>query len=84
MVGIMDVFDSANISIGTVIKNPEILKFIPDHLKTKNMSKHAVKKCTRKYTWKYLKQDVLTFHILLKFLNQNMSILLVNNTYWEY
>ena len=84
MVGIMDVFDSANIRIGTVIKNPEILKFIPDHLKTKNMCKHAVKKCTRKYTWKYLKQDVLTFHILLKFLNQNMSILLVNNTYWEY
>ena len=50
MVGIMDVFDSANISIGTVIKNPEILKFIPDHLKTKNLCKHAVKKCTRKYT----------------------------------
>ena len=84
MVGIMDVFDSANISIGTVIKNPEILKFIPDHLKTKNMCKHAVKKCTKKYTWKYLKQDVLTFHVLLKFLNQNISILLVNNTYWEY
>ena len=84
MVGIMDVFDSADISIGTVIKNPEILKFIPDHLKTKNMCKRAVKKCTRKYTWKYLKQYVLTFHVLLKFLNQNISILLVNNTYWEY
>ena len=46
----MDVFDSANISIATVIKNPEMLKFIPDHLKIKNMCKHAVKKCTKKYT----------------------------------
>ena len=30
-------------STGTVIKNPEMLKFIPDHLKTKKMCKHAVK-----------------------------------------
>ena len=29
-------------SIGTIIKNPEMLKFVPDHLKTKNMCKHAV------------------------------------------
>ena len=33
-----------NISIGTVIKNPEMLNFVPDHLKTKKMCKHAVKK----------------------------------------
>ena len=26
---------SSNISIGTVIKNPEILEFVPDHLKFK-------------------------------------------------
>ena len=32
------------INIGTVIKNPEILKFVHDHLKTKKMCKHAVKK----------------------------------------
>ena len=35
MVDIMDVYKSLNISIGTAMKNPEILKFVPDHLKTK-------------------------------------------------
>ena len=29
------VWKSLNIGIGTVMKNPEILKFVPDHLKTK-------------------------------------------------
>ena len=32
-----------NIRIGTVMKNPEILNFFPDHLKTKIMCKHAAK-----------------------------------------
>ena len=44
MVDIMDVFKSLNISIGTIIKNPEIIKFLPDHVKTKKMCQHAVKK----------------------------------------
>ena len=44
MVDLMVVYKSLNISIGTVMKNPEMLKFIPDHLKTKEMSNHAVKK----------------------------------------
>ena len=44
MVGIMDVYKSLNISTITVMKNPEMLKFVPNHLKTKNMCKHAVKK----------------------------------------
>ena len=34
MADIMDIYKSLNISIGTVMKNPEMLKF--DHLKTKN------------------------------------------------
>ena len=34
---------SVNISIGTVMRNPEMLKAVPDHLKTKKMCKHAVK-----------------------------------------
>ena len=46
MVDIMDVYKSLNISIGTVIKNPEMLKFVPDHLKTKKIRKHTVKKIT--------------------------------------
>ena len=39
----MDIYKSLN-SIGTVMKNPEMLKFVPDHLKTKKMNKYAVKK----------------------------------------
>ena len=31
----MDVYKAVKISIGREMKNPEILKFIPDNLKTK-------------------------------------------------
>ena len=44
MVDIMDVYKSLNISIGTVMNNPEMLKFVLGHLKTKKMCNHAVKK----------------------------------------
>ena len=46
MVDIMNVYKSLNISTVTVMKNPEMLKFVPDHLKTKKMCKDAVKKIT--------------------------------------
>ena len=35
---------SLNISIGTVMKNLEMLKLVPDHLNTKKICEHAVKK----------------------------------------
>ena len=35
MVDSMDTYKSLNIQIETVMKNPEMLKFVPDHLKTK-------------------------------------------------
>ena len=35
MVDSADTCKSLNINIGTVMKNPETLKFVPDHLKTK-------------------------------------------------
>ena len=41
---ITDKYKSSKISIRTIITNPEILKFVSDHLKTKKMCKHAVKK----------------------------------------
>ena len=44
MVDSMDISRSINISIGTVLKNPEMVKFVSDHLKTKKLCKHAVKK----------------------------------------
>ena len=42
MVYIMDKF--LNVNITTVMKNRKMLKFVPDHLKTKIMCKLAVKK----------------------------------------
>ena len=36
--------NSSKISIGAVIKNPEMLKFVPDYLKIKQMCNLAVKK----------------------------------------
>ena len=44
MVDIIDIYKSLNISIGTVMKNLEMLKLVPDHLKTKKMCKQALKK----------------------------------------
>ena len=44
MVDIMDIYKALNISIGTVMKNAEMIKFVSDHHKTKKMCKHAVKK----------------------------------------
>ena len=44
----MDVYKSLDFSIGTVMKNPEMIKFVPDHLKNKKMCKHAVKKLCKK------------------------------------
>ena len=31
----MDIYKSVKVSIGTVMRNPAMLKFVPDHLKTK-------------------------------------------------
>ena len=41
---IICIYKSIKISTGTVMKIPEMLKFVPDHLKNKKMYKHAVKK----------------------------------------
>ena len=40
----MDTYKPLDIDIGIVTKNPEMLKFVPDHLKTKQMCNYAVKK----------------------------------------
>ena len=40
----MGIYKSLNINIGTIMKKPAMLKFVPDHLKTKKMCKHAVTK----------------------------------------
>ena len=40
----MDIYKSVKIGTGTVVRNPEILKFVPDYLKTKKLCKYAVGK----------------------------------------
>ena len=40
----MNIYKSLNISIGRVMKNSEMIEFVPGHLKTKKMCKHVVKK----------------------------------------
>ena len=40
----MDIYRSLKVSIRTVMRNPEMLKYVPDHSKTRKMCKHAVKK----------------------------------------
>ena len=42
----MRIDKSLNINIGTVMKNPEILKLVLDHLKTKQMCNYADSKLT--------------------------------------
>ena len=44
LVDSMDIYKPLNINIGTVMKNPGMLTFVLDHLKTKKLCKHAVKK----------------------------------------
>ena len=37
-------YKPVKISIGTVMRNPEMLKFLPDHRNIKKMCRHAFKK----------------------------------------
>ena len=39
----MDIYKSVKTSIGTVMRNPEMLKLVPDHFKKKIMCEHVVK-----------------------------------------
>ena len=38
----MDIYKSVKISIATLMRNPEIVKFFPDHLRVGKRRKHAV------------------------------------------
>ena len=44
MVDSIDINKYLNINIGIVMKKPEMLKLVPNHLKTEKMCRHAVKK----------------------------------------
>ena len=40
-----DNYNSLKISIGAIIKNPEMLRLVCDHLKTENLCENAFKSC---------------------------------------
>ena len=58
MVDIVNIYKSLNVSIGTISKNPEMLKFVPDHLKLKKVCNHAVKKLP--YLLRYVRDQYKT------------------------
>ena len=43
-----DNYRTINISTGAIIKYPEMLRFVPDHVKTEKTCKNAVKKLPSK------------------------------------
>ena len=51
------------------MKNPEMLKFGPDHLKTKKMCKHVVKKLS--YQLKYVPDQFKTQQMCDKAISEN-------------
>ena len=69
MVDSMDIYKSSNINIGTVIRNPEMLKCVPDYLKTKKMCKDAVKKLP--YLLRYVPDQYKTQQICDKSIHEN-------------
>ena len=73
MVDSMDIYNYLNINIATVMKNPEMLKFVFNHLKTKRcylkMRKHAVKKLP--YLLRYVLDQYKTQQICDKAILEN-------------
>ena len=51
------------------MKNPEMLKFVPDHVKTKKMFKHVVKKLP--YQLKYVPDQFKTQQMYDKAISEN-------------
>ena len=64
----IDIYKSLNVNIVTVMKNPEMLKFVPDHLKTKKMCNYAGKEllCLLKYVSDQYKTQQMCDKSILK------------------
>ena len=69
MVDIMDIYRSLIINIVTVIKNPEILKLVPDHLETKQVCKYPVEKLP--YLLRYVYDWCKTYQMCNKAILKN-------------
>ena len=64
-----NIYKSLNISIGTVMLNPEMLKPVLDHRNTKKLCKHAVKKLP--YLLRYVPDRYKTQQICNKVILEN-------------
>ena len=73
MVDIMDIYRSLNISIGTVIENPEMLEFVPDRRQTKRVCKYTVKKLS--YLLRYVPDQYKTQHLCNEAILENAGTL---------
>ena len=60
----MNIYQSLNINIGTVMKSSQVLKFHADHLKTKKMFKYAVKNLP--YLLRYVSDQYKTNKCVIK------------------
>ena len=69
---IASIYKSLNISIGTVMRNPEMLKFVTDHLKTKKMCKHAVKRLP--YPLRYVPDQYKSHQCVIKLFKKLYNI----------
>ena len=69
MDNITDIYKSLHISIGTIMKNIEILKLICDILKTKTKCKHPVKNWS--YLLKYVPDQYQTQQIWFEAILEN-------------
>ena len=66
-------FKSLDNSIGTILKNPEMIKFVPDNLKTRKMCKYAVEKLP--YIIRYVPDQCKTQQMCDKTILENGGIL---------
>ena len=64
------VLTSLNINVGTVMKNPEILKFVPDYFRTKKICKHVVTKSP--YLLRYVADQYKTQRMCDKAILENV------------
>ena len=66
MIDSMGIYKSLNISIGAVMRNPDILKVFPNDVKTKKMCKYALKKLP--YLLRYVPDQLRLNKCVLKLL----------------
>ena len=71
----MNIYKSVKISIGIVMKNPEMLKFLHYHLKTKKMCQHEVKKLRYLSRLKLLILIILQQNLFLNAIRLNKSVI---------